>query len=609
MQLKKKITINEKYIAIIILLIASIFVCIPLMKNNIDMTYDDGVQHICRLIGTFDGLKNGQSYIFEKFCNGFGYAWNLFYSPITSYLPVLFSFIGFSFASSIKIFMFITVFLSGYFMYIFAKKITKNKYIAIVASIMYIASPYRLTDMYIRNALAELTSFIFIPLIFLGLYNLFDKSKINKKEIYIPLIFGASGLILTHTIITIYTAIFAFIYVIVNLVKTIKKDSNNINVKLSKIIKIILISVLVILILTAFYVMPLMETKNATNYEVFKEGRMEREEVLIAYKLDFYRLLVTRPADDMVYEIGIVIFIGLVLTPLAIKKMKKQGETFYSTYMFFLISGLVCAFLTLKIFPFEKLPSLLKMIQFTFRLLEFTSFYFAIISAFNIGYLCEKFEIREVIILSAALLLVLIIPFSSRIRTTDNYNEQWLIDTVPVDENTKRVHAGCASFEYLPCKAFENLDYIKTRNHDPIILNNNEEVNKGLISNMSKDGLKLSFDVARSEEELKVELPYIYYPGYKVTIDYVNMDDIVIEEEVRTYETQNGFVGITIPKLQKGQVYIEYTGTKTMKISKTISIIGISIFIVIAIKDLVDRKVKKNKSIKKINKEEDINKN
>ena len=624
MQLKKEITINEKYFAIIIILIASIFVCIPLMKSNIDMTYDDGVQHICRLIGTFDGLKSGQSYIFEKFCNGFGYAWNLFYSPITSYLPVLFSFIGFSFASSIKIFMFITVFLSGYFMHLFAKKITKNKYVAIIASIMYIASPYRLTDMYIRNALAELTSFIFIPLVFLGLYNLFDRSKINKKEIYFPLIFGASGLILTHTIITIYTAIFAFIYVIINLVRIIRKnskDSNNNNIKLSKIIKVLIISVLAIFILTAFYVMPLMEAKDSANYEVFKEGRMEREEVLIAYKLDFYRLLLTKPADDMVYEIGIIIFIGLALTPIAIKKMKKERETFYSTYMFLLISGLVCAFLTLKIFPFEKLPSLLKMIQFTFRLLEFASFFFAIISAFNIGYLCEKFEVKEVLILSVALVLVLIIPFGSRIRTADNYNEQWLIDTVPVDENTKRVHAGCASFEYLPSKAFESLDYIKTRNHEPIILKKYEEINeddngkdiqennepdKGPISNISKDGLKISFDLARSEEELEVELPYIYYPGYKATIDYVNMDDRVIEEEIKTYETQNGFVGITIPKLQKGQVHVEYTGTETMKTSKLISTIGIAIFILIAIKDIIIKKIKKNKSIKRVNREENM---
>ena len=37
--------------------------------------------------------------------------------------------------------------------------------------------PYHLNDMYIRNSIGETLSFIFIPLVFLGLYNLFNKEK------------------------------------------------------------------------------------------------------------------------------------------------------------------------------------------------------------------------------------------------------------------------------------------------------------------------------------------------------------------------------------------------------------------------------------------------
>lgn len=105
----------------------------------------------------------------------FGYSWNIFYSPLTAFLPLIFKLIGASFAVCIKLFMFANVFLSGYFMYIFTKRITKNTNIAILASIIYILAPYRLTDMYIRNALAELTSFTFLPLVFLGLYNIFEE--------------------------------------------------------------------------------------------------------------------------------------------------------------------------------------------------------------------------------------------------------------------------------------------------------------------------------------------------------------------------------------------------------------------------------------------------
>lgn len=159
---------KENVKCIILLLIVSIFICIPLFSNKIDITYDDGIQHICRLMGTFQSIEEGQTFpvIMSNFCNEFGYSWNIFYSPITAYLPLIFKIIGVSFATCIKLFMFAVVFASGLTMYFFTKEITKNSKIAVLAGVIYILVPYRLTDMYIRNALSELTSFIFLPMIF-----------------------------------------------------------------------------------------------------------------------------------------------------------------------------------------------------------------------------------------------------------------------------------------------------------------------------------------------------------------------------------------------------------------------------------------------------------
>ena len=111
-----------------------------------------------------------------------------------------------------------------------------------------------------------------------------------------------------------YTAIFAFIYVLINIKKL--KDK--------RIIKQLIINILLILVITAFFWVPLLEHKMMANYEVFKPGRMERTEVLVAYKLDFYRLLFTKSTDYMIYEIGIITIISLLLTPLAVKKIKDK---------------------------------------------------------------------------------------------------------------------------------------------------------------------------------------------------------------------------------------------------------------------------------------------
>ena len=67
----KSIIKKENTINIIILLIASIIVCIPLLRKNFNITYDDGIQHIARLMGTYQSITEGQTFpvIMSNFCN------------------------------------------------------------------------------------------------------------------------------------------------------------------------------------------------------------------------------------------------------------------------------------------------------------------------------------------------------------------------------------------------------------------------------------------------------------------------------------------------------------------------------------------------------------
>ena len=80
--------------------------------------------------------------------------------------------------------------------------------------------PYKLEDLYTRYAIGEFTAFVFMPIIFQGLYNLLNGDK--KRHYYIAI--GATGLLLTHTISTEYTAIFCLIY---KLKSILKKGCNN----------------------------------------------------------------------------------------------------------------------------------------------------------------------------------------------------------------------------------------------------------------------------------------------------------------------------------------------------------------------------------------------
>lgn len=283
-----------------------------------------------------------------------------------------------------------------------------------------------------------------------------------------------------------YTAIIALVYVLINIKKLKNKN----------ILKALIINILLILTITSFFWVPLLEHKTNTEYEVFKPGRMERTEVLISYKLDFYRLFFTKTNDYMIYNMSLITLVGLILTPLAIKKIK--SESYYKLYLFMLVTGIILAIMTLKIFPFEYMPSLLKILQFTFRLLEFTSFLFAFVAAINIVTVC-KINLKELVILLIAL-MILTIPYKSHLRTLENFDENILWPSVPVTQDTGRVHAGCASFEYLPSKAFENRQYLETRSQNAIVMNEN---NTTIIENETKNGTKMSFDVKYVLEETR----------------------------------------------------------------------------------------------------------
>ena len=562
-KLLNKIKDNKEYLCILLI---SIIVCIPLMNKNIDIYKDDGIQHVCRLIGTYQTIKSGEMLpmIMSNLCNNFGYSWNIFYSPLTAYAPLIFKIFNFTFTNCLKIFMFAVTLLSGITMYTFMMNVTKNKNVSLLSSILYVLAPYRITDMYIRIAVAELASFVFIPIIFDGLYSVLKEEKLSVK-----LIWGTVGLILTHTVITMYMAIICLLYLVFNIKK----------LKSIKVIRILVISLVCILLITCFYWVGLLQHHNATSYEVFVPGRMEVGNKLEYYKTEFYQLFHTNKDQTMIYAIGLVTVLGLVLTPIAWKNVEKDYKR---TYVLFLIFGIILTIMTLTFFPFEKLPSIFKMIQFTFRLYEFTAFFFAFVAGINYGIIIKNFKIFDVIVL-AVISTLLLIPYKSKLEYELSTNEDRLIEGVRVTENTGRVHAGMASMEYLPSKAFKVLNtYIANRKDEPIITNGEAE-----ILNYSKNRTNLEFELAnmkskqeadnqnnKTEAGLTIELPYIYYLGYRV---YAN------DSEIEYAESDNGFVQIKInPALyeQNVKINMKYTGTNEMIVASVISIVSAMIIVI-----------------------------
>lgn len=88
-----------------------------------------------------------------------------------------------------------------------------------------------------------------------------------------------------------------------------------------------------------------------------------------------------------------------------------------------------------------------------------------------------------------------------------------------------------------------------------------------------RSGTNLEFNIQNVESNTILELPYIYYLGYTVTLE--NNRGIT---KLEPYESENGFVAIQLDE-GEGKVEVKYTGTIVMKASMVVSILGFTAII------------------------------
>ena len=533
----------------LILFIVTIILCIPMFGNKLNIYYDDGIQHLARAEGTHLSIKEGTilGNIIHSFSNSFGYSWNLFYGVGTTLGIILFRSLTGSYVIGYKIFMGLMLFLSGACMYNFINRITEKQDLSLLAAVFYLSFPYHLTDLYTRNAVGEFAAFVFIPLVFLGLYNL-----LKNKENYYYLPIGAIGLILVHNLTAMIVAIFAFVYFLIN-IKTIKENYVQ---------KGLIISILFILACTSFYVIPLLETNFSADYAVYLDGMMGTKESFIARALELKQLFVTKEGEYS-FEVGIHIIVMLGFSGLAYKNIPKEKR---KDYLFALIAGLISVFMATKYFPWKIFPKGIAIVQFPWRFLQIGMFFLSFVAAINASVIIKRFCFKDVFVMSSVAILlafaVVLVPMEEEKFVPWEYSSFGNMTGKEIE-----CIAGLGKEEYLPVKAYNNKFYIASREKGAKALKGNI-----VVENELKVEGKYVAEMSITGEAAEIELPYIYYPGYEVRVD-----GMIVKE---TYETENGMLGFAFEQDDHVKVEVEYIGTNLVKISLIVSIIGfIALFI------------------------------
>ncbi len=469
---------------IILVIILSFLAVSPLFHPGFFSMHD--FQQVARLFEMDNALKAGQFPVRWVADLGFGYGYALFnfYPPLVYYLGEIFHLIGFSFINSIKLVWFVALLGSAVAMYFFAKRFF-GKIGGLVSAVFYLYVPYHAIDAYVRGSLAELFSFVWLPLILLY------SSKPVISGIFLAL------LMITHNLIFLP---FVGIYVL-----------------WSRNIKNIFISLLIAFGLTAFFWLPSLAEKQYTLVDQFLTTG------LASYKIHFvcpeqlwnspwgYGGSIAGCFDGMSFMLGKIYFAAVILgLIISIWKKFKIGIVSFGLFIFSI-------FMTVPLskFIWDNI-SLLWYLQFPWRFLEFT----ALFSSFLAGAFALVIKKSLVKIAIAAVLIFGVVYFNAKYFVPSAFIPNATDLSLLSDKEIKWT-VSQTSFEYMPkgmalkatpqgsyildIKNFPVEKYLVT-NGDFLESESNFAPGKFLLSGESSSGASLQFQITN-------------FPGWKIWID------------------------------------------------------------------------------------------
>ncbi|MBR1407483.1 MAG: hypothetical protein IJ573_01120 [Clostridia bacterium] len=177
----------------------------PSFKDTVCLGHDS-VFHLVRLMNLADGLTDGLPVRLGGFSyNGFGAITSVFYPDLFLTLPALLIHLGSSMQFAVNAYCIALNALSALTMYVCAKRLFEDEDAGAMAAVAYVLCVYRLSDVYTRFAVGEMTAMALLPLFLLGLW----ETLLGEKRRWPLLGLAASAIALSHVLSTVICAALA----------------------------------------------------------------------------------------------------------------------------------------------------------------------------------------------------------------------------------------------------------------------------------------------------------------------------------------------------------------------------------------------------------------
>ena len=492
----------------------------------------------------------------------YGYPLFNFYYILPFFLgAIIFQLVG-SLISTVKIYFLLTVMVSCWAMFLLLKKHT-SLFLAFVGAILYVYTPYRAVDLYVRGAIGELTAFALVPLVCLFIYNLYEKQSLKN--------IGLLGLLTAAFILSHNLALIIFFpwFLIYGLYLFLKNPKN------MKFVKAFVISIILGVLLSFFWLFPAINEKHLLSSQTpfdYKDHFPFLKQLV--YSPFRYGASQPGPYDDISLQIGIA---NILLVLVAIKSFIFASKKTKLLAFFCLVAFTISIFLMniRSSFLWEAF-SLSTYFQFPWRILMFTTF----LTVFMIVFL--KSRIMGLILLFIAFTNTFsyFVP-SEYFNPDDNYylrrffaNATLSIGDMPYVSPDYKNYSE--DYLLLPIWVKEKPDSLPSEKIE------SDTAQVSLINEISP--YEYQSEVL-SEKNSEIRVNNFYYPGWNVYID---------NEKVETYPLDpNGNIGFKVGSGDHNLKVI-WEETSSRRLANYVSLLSlvIALALVFAITEKVKRKRK-----------------
>lgn len=493
--------------------------------------------HYSRLCALAEGLKSGAlpMRISPGLFQEFGYAQSIFYPDLFLYPAAFFGTLGMSPIGMYQFLVlginFATVFLSYYAF----SRLCRSKELGTLASLMYTFSIYRLTDLYTRGAIGEVLAMIFLPLLMLGMYELFYGE--SRRWPFAMLAF--TGILQSHIITTELAILFSVIFGLCSILRLREKRR----------ILHLLCAGVGTLLLNLWFILPLLHHAGYPVSAFSQPRNLASYGLYLNQLFDFNAVNAAGDAlsrginsGEMPYSLGLMTLTGILLL-LFVLLQKKHFQKRSLAVWCLSLGGLALYASTIH-FPWEALQKieiinrLASSLQFPFRFLSLASAFLALAAALGFYYTFDELPYQKAMTAFGMGFALLCASVYLGNYCEDSY--------LYASRNTMSAEGHHTDSMYLIDSHHTSGSVINSRK--PVFVPSEQTA----LSACRKTGSSAAFHYkkASAEEDAYVDAPLNYYPCYQAVDEN--------GASLKVSEGAEGRLRIYLPQQQSGEVSISY---------------------------------------------------